>query len=46
VDAQANQLAFISAFFVLGVLVALLIPLPFLMKRPSPEEMAASHGAH
>ncbi len=46
VDSQANQLAFISAFFVLGVLVALLIPLPFLMKRPSPEEMAASHGAH
>ncbi len=46
VDSQANVLAFISAFFVLGVIVALLIPLPFLMKRPSPEEMAASHGTH
>lgn len=46
VDAQASVLAFISAFFILGVIVALLVPLPFLMKRPSPEEMAASHGAH
>lgn len=34
VDAQANVLAFISAFFVLGVIVALLVPLPFLMERP------------
>ena len=46
VDAQANVLAFISAFFVLGVIVALLVPLPFLMKRPTPEEIAASHGMH
>jgi MFS transporter, DHA2 family, multidrug resistance protein len=46
VDAQANVLAFISAFFVLGVIVALLIPLPFLMKRPSAEEAAAAQGAH
>ena len=46
VDAQANVLAYISAFFVLGVIVALLIPLPFLMKRPSPEEMTASQGMH
>ncbi len=46
VDAQANVLAFISAFFVLGVIVALLVPLPFLMKRPSPEEAAASQGMH
>ncbi len=46
VDAQANVLAFISAFFVLGVIVALLVPLPFLMKRPSPEEGDASRGAH
>ena len=46
VDAQANVLAYISAFFVLGVVVALLIPLPFLMKRPSADDMAASHGAH
>lgn len=46
VDAQANVLAFISAFFVLGVIVLLLVPLPFLMRRPSPEEMAASAGMH
>jgi DHA2 family multidrug resistance protein len=46
VDAQANILAFISAFFVLGVIVALLVPLPFLMKRPSPEELAAPHDVH
>ena len=46
VDAQANVLAFISAFFILGVIVALLVPLPFLMKRPTPEDMAASQGMH
>jgi len=46
VDAQASVLAFISAFFVLGVIVAFLIPLPFLMKRPSPADLAASHGVH
>ena len=46
VDSQASVLAFISAFFVLGALVAVLIPLPFLMKRPSPREIAASHALH
>ena len=46
VDAQANVLAFISAFFVLGVIVALLVPVPFLMKRPTNEDMAASQGMH
>ena len=46
VDAQANVLAYISAFFVLGVIVALLIPLPFLMRRPTKDEMAASQGMH
>jgi DHA2 family multidrug resistance protein len=46
VDAQASVLAFISAFFVLGVIVACLVPLPFLMKRPSADDLAASHGAH
>jgi DHA2 family multidrug resistance protein len=46
VDAQANVLAFISAFFMLGMIVALLIPLPFLMKRPSAEDLAVSQGVH
>jgi len=46
VDSQANVLAFISAFFVLGIIVALLIPLPFFMKRPSAEDMAVSRRRH
>jgi DHA2 family multidrug resistance protein len=46
VDGQANVLAFVSAFFVLGVLTALLIPLPFLMKRPSSEDLATSQVMH
>jgi DHA2 family multidrug resistance protein len=46
VDSQANVLAFINAFFVLGVVVALLVPLPFLMKRPSADEMASSPNGH
>jgi MFS transporter, DHA2 family, multidrug resistance protein len=46
VDAQANVLAYISAFFVLGVIVAFLIPLPFLMKRPTAEDLATSQGMH
>jgi DHA2 family multidrug resistance protein len=46
VDAQANVLAYISAFFVLGVIVAFLIPLPFLMKRPTSEDLATSQGMH
>jgi DHA2 family multidrug resistance protein len=46
VDAQANVLSYISAFFVLGVIVALLIPLPFLMRRPTAEELDASRGMH
>jgi hypothetical protein len=46
VDSQANLLAYISAFFVLGMVVASLILLPFLMKRPSTQEMAAAQGMH
>ena len=46
VDAQANVLAFISTFFVLGVIVAFLVPLPFLMKKPSAKEMALAQGTH
>jgi len=46
VDAQANVLAYISAFFVLGMIVAFLIPLPFLMKRPSAADAAAAQGMH
>jgi len=46
VDPQAIVLAFVSAFSVLGVIVAFLVPLPFFKKRPSPEDMAAYLGAN
>jgi hypothetical protein len=46
VDGQANVLAFLNVFFVMGMIVAVLIPLPFLMKRPSKEDMAKSAGMH
>jgi len=46
VDAQANVLGFVNSFWVLGLLVMFLIPLPFIMKRPSPEEAKATAAAH
>jgi len=46
VDAQANVLGFVNSFWVLGVMVLLLVPLPFVMKRPSAEEAKASAAAH
>jgi len=46
VDLQSNVLGFVSSFWVMGLLVLLLTPLPFLMKRPSIEEAKASAAAH
>ena len=46
VDLQANVLGFINAFWMLGFLVLFLIPLPFLMRRPSAEEAKATAAAH
>jgi DHA2 family multidrug resistance protein len=46
VDLQANVLGFVNAFWMLGLLVMLLIPLPFIMQRPSPEEAKAAAAAH
>ena len=46
IDLQANVLGFVNAFWMLGLLVMLLIPLPFIMRRPSPEEAKASAAAH
>jgi DHA2 family multidrug resistance protein len=46
VDLQANVLGFANSFWVLGLLVMFLVPLPFLMRRPSPEEAKASAAAH
>jgi DHA2 family multidrug resistance protein len=45
-DAHAMSLAFIAAFFVMGAIVAVLIPLPFLMKNSTSEEIAKSQGFH
>jgi MFS transporter, DHA2 family, multidrug resistance protein len=46
VDLQSNVLSFVNSFWVLGLLVMFLIPLPLLMRRPSPEEAKASAAAH
>ena len=35
-----------SGAMLAGVIVALLVPLPFLMKRPTREDLAASQGMH
>jgi len=46
VDLQASVKAFVSTFWVMGVLVLLLTPLPFIMRRPTAEETKAAAGAH
>ena len=46
VDLQASVLAFKNAFWVMGAVVLLLTPLPFIMRRPSKEETAAAAEAH
>jgi DHA2 family multidrug resistance protein len=46
VDLQASVLAFKNAFWVLGVLVLVLTPLPFIMRRPSAKETATAAEAH
>jgi MFS transporter, DHA2 family, multidrug resistance protein len=46
VDLQANVLGFVNAFWLLGLLVMFLVPLPFIMRRPSREEAEASAAVH
>jgi MFS transporter, DHA2 family, multidrug resistance protein len=46
VDLQANVLGFVNSFWILGLVVMFLIPLPFIMRRPSPEEAKATAAAH
>ncbi len=46
IDLQSNVLGFVNAFWMLGLLVMLLVPLPFIMRRPSPEEAKATAAAH
>jgi DHA2 family multidrug resistance protein len=46
VNLQANILGYVNSFWWLGLLVLLLVPLPFIMRRPSPEEAKATAAAH
>jgi MFS transporter, DHA2 family, multidrug resistance protein len=46
VDLQSNVLGFVNAFWVMGVVVLFLIPLPFIMRKPSKEEAKASAAVH
>jgi MFS transporter, DHA2 family, multidrug resistance protein len=46
VDLQASVLAFKNSFYVLGLLVLFLVPLPFIMRRPNKKEAEAAAAAH
>ena len=46
VSLQANVLSFENAFWIMGCLVAVLIPLPFIMKRPNRKDMKDTAGLH
>jgi MFS transporter, DHA2 family, multidrug resistance protein len=46
VQGQANTLAFMNAFHLLGVVILLLTPLPFLMKRPTKQDLQRMAGMH
>lgn len=46
VNLQSNVLSFASSFWVLGFLILFLIPLPFLMRRPSAEEAKETAAVH
>jgi len=46
VDGQANTMSFISVFFIMGMVVMCLVPLPFLMKRPTKQDMEATSMMH
>ncbi|MGA8940542.1 MAG: DHA2 family efflux MFS transporter permease subunit, partial [Acidobacteriaceae bacterium] len=46
VSLQASTLAYVNAFWMMGLVVACLTPLPFLMRKPTPQDLAASEGMH
>ena len=46
VDLQSNVLSFANSFWVLGFIILFLIPLPFIMRRPSPAEAMESAAMH
>ena len=45
IEQQASLLSYVNAFWVVSVIVACLVPLPFLLKKPRPGE-APEAGAH
>ena len=45
IQQQAALLSYVNAFLVVSVIVACLVPLPFLLKKPKPGEAPAA-GAH
>ena len=46
IDLQAGVISFASSFWIMGVIVLILVPLPFLMKRPHHEEAKAVAMSH
>ena len=46
VEGQANTQSFLSVFFVMGIVVAALVPLPFLMKKPPREDLEHAGMMH
>lgn len=46
IDLQSNVISFVNAFWVMGLIVLFLVPLPFIMRRPSAEEAKASAAMH
>jgi DHA2 family multidrug resistance protein len=45
IQQQAALLSYVNAFWIASVIVACLVPLPFLLKKPKPGE-ASGAGAH
>jgi hypothetical protein len=46
VDLQSNVLSFANSFWLLGLLVMFLIPLPSIMRRPGAEETKGYSRVH
>jgi DHA2 family multidrug resistance protein len=46
VDLQAGVLSFANSFWIMGAIVMCLVPLPFLMRKPSAAEAKAGAVAH
>ena len=45
IQQQAALLSYVSAFWMVSIIVACLVPLPFLLKKPRPGDALAA-GAH